>query len=317
MKNLRNKKNNKRKKLYLFLGVGAGVLALGGLGYWYFFGRKGTKIDDPDNDLFHKLDQEQPAITYTPPKTQSYSPPPISHSGFPLKKGSKGALVKQLQEALISRYGKSILPKYGADGDFGSETVKALSSKGFPSVIDFATFTKIVSGNTNSPAPPSASTVSSGITTSEAVSIASGLNSNIENEKFWETVADFKKIKSGSDYKTVNEVFRSLNSGDDSTITEAMLEEFDDSTQKAYLLLLFAKLGLKAKDGVWTVAGLGCPPTVMTRCSTHAHSSNGDTVKLPANTILGKMVCERNGITTFKTIDGKLLNAPSKYLSHV
>lgn len=47
-------------------------------------------------------------------------------NGFPLKKGSKGSLVKQLQTALIAAYGTSILPKYGADGDWGTETDTAM-----------------------------------------------------------------------------------------------------------------------------------------------------------------------------------------------
>ena len=43
-----------------------------------------------------------------------------------LKKGSKGAQVKTLQNLLISHGYK--LPKYGADGDYGDETVKAVKA---------------------------------------------------------------------------------------------------------------------------------------------------------------------------------------------
>ncbi len=43
---------------------------------------------------------------------------------FPLSKGSKGAKVTELQQAI----GVENLPKYGADGDFGSETEAALLS---------------------------------------------------------------------------------------------------------------------------------------------------------------------------------------------
>jgi hypothetical protein len=43
---------------------------------------------------------------------------------FPLKKGSKGELVKQLQLAL----GVDKLPRFGADGDFGTETLNALKA---------------------------------------------------------------------------------------------------------------------------------------------------------------------------------------------
>ena len=46
---------------------------------------------------------------------------------FPLKKGSKGAKVTELQKAILS-YDNTLLPKYGADGDFGGETQTALNT---------------------------------------------------------------------------------------------------------------------------------------------------------------------------------------------
>lgn len=50
---------------------------------------------------------------------------PNSPSGaFPLKKGLKGGLVQRLQLAL----GTDKLPKFGADGDFGTETLNALKA---------------------------------------------------------------------------------------------------------------------------------------------------------------------------------------------
>jgi hypothetical protein len=50
------------------------------------------------------------------------TPTPTSNIDFPLKKGSKGPLVKRLQQAI----GVDKLPKYKDDGDFGSETLAAL-----------------------------------------------------------------------------------------------------------------------------------------------------------------------------------------------
>lgn len=47
---------------------------------------------------------------------------PTANTDFPLKKGSKGPLVKRLQQAI----GVDKLPKYKDDGDFGSETLNAL-----------------------------------------------------------------------------------------------------------------------------------------------------------------------------------------------
>lgn len=58
------------------------------------------------------------------------STPPAS--SFPLKKGSKGALVQRLQLAI----GIDKLPKFGADGDFGTETQNALKAVTGKSQVD-------------------------------------------------------------------------------------------------------------------------------------------------------------------------------------
>ena len=53
------------------------------------------------------------------------SPDPTPSKSHPtLKKGSKGASVKEMQQLLIKKGYK--LPKYGADGDFGTETLNAV-----------------------------------------------------------------------------------------------------------------------------------------------------------------------------------------------
>lgn len=60
-------------------------------------------------------------------------------SNFPIKKGSSGNMVKQLQQALVNQGAK--LPKYGVDGKFGSETEAALKSLyKITSVTDQTTF---------------------------------------------------------------------------------------------------------------------------------------------------------------------------------
>jgi hypothetical protein len=51
--------------------------------------------------------------------------PPSRNDNFPLKKGSFGEKVKELQRALL-KYDAKALPKYGVDGDFGTETENAL-----------------------------------------------------------------------------------------------------------------------------------------------------------------------------------------------
>jgi hypothetical protein len=63
-----------------------------------------------------------------PLELSDFSTPPSSStsSSFPLKKGSKGAKVLELQNAIMS-INPRLLPKFGADGDFGSETELAVS----------------------------------------------------------------------------------------------------------------------------------------------------------------------------------------------
>ena len=52
-------------------------------------------------------------------------PTQITSQDFPIKKGSKSDKVKEIQQILVS-IDANALPKYGIDGDFGSETESAL-----------------------------------------------------------------------------------------------------------------------------------------------------------------------------------------------
>lgn len=58
--------------------------------------------------------------------TQS-GPCSSTNDSFPLKKGSKGPKVKELQLALLKK-NPSALPRFGADCDFGTETQTALKT---------------------------------------------------------------------------------------------------------------------------------------------------------------------------------------------
>ncbi len=70
----------------------------------------------------------------SPTPTSSGEPkPPTSpvinvrtkNDDFPLKKGSKGARVRELQGYILKKNPKA-LPRFGADGDFGNETEGAM-----------------------------------------------------------------------------------------------------------------------------------------------------------------------------------------------
>ena len=65
-----------------------------------------------------------------------------SNDFFPLKKGSKGENVKDLQE-LILKINNKLLPRYGDDGDFGSETEAAVVSLLNKKVVEFSDYTSL------------------------------------------------------------------------------------------------------------------------------------------------------------------------------
>ncbi|MBK6834054.1 MAG: hypothetical protein IPG89_07190 [Bacteroidetes bacterium] len=71
------------------------ALSLAGLGYWYFKGRKGAKVENTDSDLFQQVANESTSTT----SHTSYSPAPktsVTNTGFPIKFNSKGEL-KQIR----------------------------------------------------------------------------------------------------------------------------------------------------------------------------------------------------------------------------
>lgn len=73
---------------------------------------------------------------------------------FPLKKGSKNECVRELQQAMMNRYGITILPKYGADGDWGSETDGAVQAfLGRVQINNLDEYYNIISNLTNSVLP--------------------------------------------------------------------------------------------------------------------------------------------------------------------
>ncbi len=96
--------------------LGASI-ALGVVGIWLIL--KGNK----------KTPSYNPSPNYNPNPSPNPNPnpnpTPTRNDNFPLKRGSYGARVKELQLVLL-KYDANILPQYGVDGDFGAETENAL-----------------------------------------------------------------------------------------------------------------------------------------------------------------------------------------------
>lgn len=125
---MENKTHNKRKTILIGLGVlGTGVAGFLGWNYW-----KNKK----------KANQEEDTTSVT--DSTSITTSSAKNDDFPLKRGSKGNRVTQLQNALVKKYGASILPKYGVDGMFGKEVEAALVRAKMPTSISETNYTKLV-----------------------------------------------------------------------------------------------------------------------------------------------------------------------------
>ncbi len=92
------------------LKIAAGLAALAGAYFIYKY-------------FFPKKDKPAENVKETPEETPKPAP---QVSGYPISKGSKGALVKRLQQYILQKDPKA-LPKFGADGDWGSETDAAVT----------------------------------------------------------------------------------------------------------------------------------------------------------------------------------------------
>ena len=301
---MKPKQENKKKGKYLLVGIGLGTIALVGLGYWYFRWRKGAVVEDPEKDLFHNLskgnEQSTPELI------------PATNNGFPLKQGSRGALVKQVQEVLMNVYGKNILPKYGADGIFGKELVEALKSKGFPVIIDLVAFTKIVSSKNDS-----ATVNTSSDNKQTIIDIAKKIWYNTSIKNLNGLLSELKRIKTTEEYKTVNELFKKVRlNGVRQTIVNAALSVFDDETSKQLIRNEFTRIGLKYNGEKWSLSGMS-NKQLITVYPTTIRNAKGDSIEIPEQTILGVELSDSAGITAFSTIDNQTLYVPSKHVSHV
>ena len=220
--------------------------------------------------------------------------PSSGGDSFPLKNGSRGTRVRQLQQALIKKYGASILPKYGADGIIGSETLNALRSKGWPASVDEATYNLLVG--------------SAGTSGNSPQEIADTLASRITSRDFAGTMATLQAaIKNTNDYTSVGDYFKQARiQGIRHTLVTALLKFFP--AHKAQLNTWFNSIGLVQRNGQWALSGLGLlSGDLMTTRSASVWDNAFTTVSIPPGTIIGQEIESTGGYTRFLTRDNKEL----------
>lgn len=299
------KKQKKKKIIITTLAVGATGI-LGYFGWQYFKKKKQAKQNDIEN-LVNNL--KEPILTepiYTPkpkttPKKTSYSQPhtPEKNDEFPLRKGSKGENVRRLQEALVTKYGKQVLPKYGVDGDFGSEVVSALTKLGLPTTISESTLNVIVQG-----------------TTINAASLGKDLYNAAIAKDFTKSLSLLQKLKTVDEYTKANEQFKlGRIAGVRQTIVNGLLNTFTSETQKQKIKFEFLRIGLQFDGSKWSLSGIDGLP-IVTVIPTTVWVNARESVKVPAKMVLGNEVSKRLDYTLFEN-KGKYFLVQSKNVKYL
>ena len=299
------------KILLTTLAIGAAGVA-GYFGWQYYKKKRNAKKSDPEDDFKLVLPDNNPVHTETPktkPKDVPYVPPvfnpvippivpkpkpkpqpkeePAYKAGdtFPLKKGSKGETVRQLQQALIDKYGKGVLPKYGADGDFGSETQNALKKQGLPTVVSETTFNVIIQG--------SSAKTDHEATAKKLYDAATGKNLN-------SVLSLLKNIKNTEDYQKVSNSFmKNRLHGVRQTLVNGLLGSFAATSQKEKIRMEFIRIGLQYDGNKWSLSGFDGKPIVTTEAATVWITAT-QSVQVPALMVLGNEVTQRLDYTLFE-----------------
>lgn len=283
------KKQQKKKIIITTLAVGATGI-LGYFGWQYYKKKKAAQGDADIESIIKNLDQ--PIVsTPEPPKTRSTRKTTINRPSpsiertddFPLSKGSKGENVRRLQEALITKYGKQVLPKYGADGDFGSEVVAALKKLGLPSSITESTLNVIAQGTVANPA-----------------TVGKDLYRAASSKDYSNAISLLKKLRSVDDYTAANNVFKQERiSGVRQTIVNGLLNVFSTDTQKQAIKFEFLRMGLQFDGSKWSLSGFDGLP-IVTMIPTSVWINATESVTVPARMVLGNEVTKRLDYTLFE-----------------
>jgi hypothetical protein len=297
-----------QKTKYALIGLGT-VVVVGTGAFFYLQYQKRKARGASIKDALLPENLPLPSLPSPKPNRSNVS------DGFPLRKGSRGALVKDLQKALISKYGESILPRYGADGDFGAETLNALTSRGLPTIITSEIFTELIKGSS------STQTSSANSSTASLYSkLASAFHSSIFRQNFSYAIQSLKKIRDVASYSKVNAFFKKHRGAGmvRKTLVTALLDRFNTSSQKKQINAQLYRMGLKYDGSKWALSGLHnlAIDRLVTTEPTKVWDVTGKTMTVPKNTVLGEYIDGGNGITIFETLDRKRLYVKTTSISY-
>lgn len=275
-----------------------GIAALGGGGYLIYDRlRKKTTVyqgssSEPDTII----------INNNLPASVSSKVSSSATDNYPLKKGSRGNRVVQLQQALANILGIAVMNANGGiDGIFGSGTANALKLAGYGESIDQATFNKIIgSGGVSSTFNPTP--------------IADALYEASSDKDINGVLKALGQLKSVSDYSAVNNAYKQKGFISRTIVTDLLDYAFKgNEAAKDQIKKELLRIGLKvSSSGTWSLQGLRLYKDLITLRSTIVTDSQNNKIPVSSNTILGDEIKVANGKTWFRSIDNSILCVPTQ-----
>lgn len=216
---------------------------------------------------------------------------------FPLKKGSRGARVIQLQQALIGKGAKIV-----ADGIFGSATQSALKAQGYSISIDETEFMKITGSE------PVLQIVFN------PADLARKLLSAASRKDDQGVLYILRQIKTVNDYTAVNEQYKKLLLISKTIVTHLLDYAFkDDEAASKLIKVEFLRIGLKVNEaGIWSLQGIQLYKDLITIRPTIVIDAWNNRLPVKEKTILGDEVKIENGMTWFRSVDRTILKVPTQ-----
>lgn len=307
-------KTKQQKKKIIITAIAVGAAGILGYFGWQYLKKRKSKVGTPpsNKDLDDLLktttaittpDNPSTGSTVRPRKKGTTNNTGNQDSSFPLKQGSKGSSVLRLQEALISKHGKSFLPKYGADGDFGTETIAALKKIGFPPPITESAYNVLVQDTRSS--------------TTSGSSIGQQLFDAANANDFNKVIAVLKQMTTITDYNNANVFFKTqrISGGVRQTIVTGLLNAFKSKDQKEKIKWEFLRIGLEFDGKQWSISGLDGFP-IMTVVPATVWINGVHAVQVPARTVLGKAINRKLDYTLFQN-RGKYFLVQTKCVKHL
>jgi len=218
---------------------------------------------------------------------------------FPLKKGSRGTRVTQLQQALIKK-GATTLK---ADGKFGTATASALKTAGYSDTVDeiiFNTITGIDSSTLRIIFNPA--------------ELARDLYHAANNKNEQGVLDVLRQIKSVSEYSSVNDYYKKQSLIAKTIVTHLLEYAFKEDEEAAgFIRNEFKRIGLRVNEsGIWSLQGIQLYKDLITLRMTVVIDAKGNKIPVRRNVILGDEVKIENGMTWFRSVDRSILKVPTQ-----